>query len=418
MHTDYYNTEYYDTAYYDELGRTRGENLRAAIRHNVAGFWTVVEERGIDRGTVYAEADRLTDRLDPGARAEITGKAERSGVDYDDLLAFTLFEETLIPDGCTTAIAAGEAAASDDTVFLKQSDKKGADEFEGENYHQHQQINVIRIEDPDGANKVIGVTAAGSQAVKMGINAEGVAIGSNISRTVTFDEESTDSKDWAAASRGEYMRQGLLHGDTANEVAEHITPLLFADPMSSPGNIDIADHERAIVLEGEFTHLASEWIEDDVIGRTNKFQVLDHLARSEREIPSSYRRYERVMETLEEHAGAVAVTHLRDLSVDHTNGPGLESICRHQENGYTDETSLSSAIFDIDGSDPQDTDIYIALGKPCHAWRTGEGDGWIHLTANATEEDIPDRFLTGEAWLEHYTEEPYRGEADVAVLDE
>jgi hypothetical protein len=397
------------TDYYYDLGRSHGRRLAEAIHHNVAGFWTSVEERGIERETVHTEAERLSDRLTLGSRAEIEGKAETSGVNERDLLAFSLFEETLLPDGCTTAIAAGDAAASGDTVFYKQSDKKGADEFEGENYHQHQQINVLRIENPNNQNKVIGVSAAGSVAVKMGMNDQGVAIGSNISRTVTFDEEGTDSKDWAAASRGEYMRQGLLHGDTANEVAEHIAPMLFDDPMSSPGNIDIADHERAIVLEGEFTHLASEWVDDGVVGRANKFEVLDDLARSEDEIPSSYRRYERVMESLEENEGDVTVDHMRELSVDHTNGPGLESICRHQEDDYTDETSLSAAVFDIDGDDPENSDIFVALGKPCHAWRTDDGDGWIHLTAKVTENDVPDRFLTGDAWLEHYTEEPYEG---------
>jgi hypothetical protein len=406
------------TQYYQELGRQRGARLVDAIRHNVDGFWTAVEARGLDRAAVHEAAERLAARLSPGARAEIRGKAETSGVAERDLLAFSLFEELVLPDGCTTAIAAGTAAAGGDTVFYKQSDKKGADEFEGENYHEHQQINVVRIENPAGRNKVIGVTAAGSQAVKMGVNDKGVAIGSNISRTVTFDEAGKDSKDWAAASRGEYMRQGLLHGDTANEVAEHITPLLFEDPMSSPGNIDVADHERAIILEGEFTHLASEWVDDDVVGRANKFQVLEDLARSEEEIPSSYRRYERVMETLEANEGDVTVGDMRDLSVDHTNGPGLQSICRHQEDHYTDETSLSALIVDIDGEDPRNTDVYVALGKPCHAWRTEEGDGWVHLKANVTEEDVPDRFLTGEAWLAHYTEAPYVGEEAPAPLDD
>ncbi|MFB6297632.1 MAG: C45 family autoproteolytic acyltransferase/hydrolase [Salinirussus sp.] len=406
------------TDYYHERGRSAGERLGRAIRHNLSGFWTAVDRHGLDRRTVREAADGLRDCLASGTRAEIAGTAEAASVDERDLLAFSLFEETLVPDGCTTAIAAGEAAASGDTVFFKQSDKKGADEFEGENYHQHQQINVVRVEDPPDRNKVIGVAAAGSTAVKMGINDEGVAIGSNISRTVTFDEEGSDSKDWAAASRGAYMRQGLLHGDTAVEVAQHITPKLFSDPMSSPGNIDIADHERAIVLEGEFTHLASEWVEDDVIGRANKFEVLDDLARSEAEIPSSYSRYARISERLDARAGEVTVEDLRDLSVDHTSGPGLESICRHQEGDYTDETSLSAAVFDIDGDDPEESDVYIALGKPCHAWRTREGEGWLHLQAGATEADVPERFLTGEAWLDHYTETPYEGEREVATLDD
>jgi len=403
---------------YYESGRAIGDRQRDAIRHNLSGFWTAVADRGIDRDTVVSEAEDRVDHLPAFVSAEIEGMAEGAGVPYPDLLAFNCFEETLLPDGCTTAVAAGSAAADGDTVFFKQSDKKGADEFEGEDYHEHQQINVVRVEEHDDRNKVIGVTAAGSTAVKMGINEHGVAIGSNLSRTVTFDEEGTDSKDWAAASRGAYMRQGLLHGDTAFEVAEHIVPKLFEDPMSSPGNIDIADADRAVVLEGEFTHLASEWVEDDVVGRGNKFQVLDDLARSEDEIPSSYSRYARVMEVLEANEGEVDVETMRALSVDHENGPGLESVCRHQEHHYTDETSLSAAIFDIDGDDPGNTDVYIALGKPCHAWRTEEGDGWLHFTVDATEDDIPDRFVTGDAWLEHYTEEPNADEEPVAPLDD
>jgi hypothetical protein len=105
------------------------------------------------------------------------------------------------------------------------------------------------------------------------------------------------------------------------------------------------------------------------------------------------------------------------LSVDHTNGPGLQSVCRHQEGDHTDETTLSSAIFDLRSDRPDRSAIYIALGKACHAWRTDAGDGWVKLTADATEADVPNRFLTGEAWLEHYTEEPYEGDREVATVE-
>jgi hypothetical protein len=236
----------------------------------------------------------------------------------------------------------------------------------------------------------------------MGINEHGVAIGANMSRTVTFNEDdASDPKEWAAASRGEYMRQGILHGDTSVEVAQHILPQLFSEPMSSPGNIDIVDSSRAVVLEGEFTHVASEWVENDVIARTNKFEVLDNLARPPEEIPSSYNRY-----ALEQNEGDITAETMRDLSTDHTNGPGLESICRHEENDYTDETSLSSAIFDIDPKNSGDSELYIALGKPCHSWHSEEGDGWIQMTPDTPKEEIPDRFFSGEAWLDHYTENP------------
>ncbi|MDX1746648.1 MAG: hypothetical protein R3324_11975, partial [Halobacteriales archaeon] len=90
-----------------ERGRQRGDRLRGAIRHNLTGFWTAVANRGIDRETVRTESERVADRLDAGTRAEIAGTAEAAGVAYRDLLAFNLFEENVVPDGCTVAIAAG-----------------------------------------------------------------------------------------------------------------------------------------------------------------------------------------------------------------------------------------------------------------------------------------------------------------------
>lgn len=77
---------------------------------------------------------------------------------------------------------------------------------------------------------------------------------------------------------------------------------------------------------------------------------------------------------------------------------------------------LSAAVFDIDGDDPLESRLYFALGKPCHAWRTDEGDGWIHLKADVTEDDVPGQFLNGEAYLAHSAEEPYEAEREAAAL--
>ncbi|MDX1745323.1 MAG: hypothetical protein R3324_05240, partial [Halobacteriales archaeon] len=153
-----------DPSYYATIGRENGRRLRGAVRHNLRCFWRAVDRRGIERADVRERAETYEDVLDGSTRQELVGLAETSGLDYRDLVAFNLFEESVQPDGCTVAIAVGEAAASGDTVFFKQSDKKGADEFEGEEYHEHQQINVIRIENPDDANKTVSVAAAGSTA--------------------------------------------------------------------------------------------------------------------------------------------------------------------------------------------------------------------------------------------------------------
>jgi hypothetical protein len=396
----------------------QGRRRREAIRHNLRGFWAAAERRDVDRETIYDEADAHESDLSTDRRGEIECKAEGAKLPYRDLLAFTLFEEEVLSDGCSVAVATGEAAATGDTVFFKQSDKRGSEEFDGEYHHGHQQINVVRVEQPEGLNRVVGVAAAGSTALKMGMNDEGVAVGSNFAHSTTYDEDDeSDPLSWAAVSRGEYMRQGLLHGDSAVDVAQHIASKLFEEPMTSPGSITIADASRAVVLEGEFTHLASEWVEDGVVTRANKFELLDDLSPPESEIPSSYRRYGRLTDILDERAGEVTVETMRDLSVDHANGPGPDSVCRHQEADYTDATSLSSAVFDIDGENPERSDVYVALGRPCHAWRTEEGDGWVRLTPSVTAEDVPERFRSGEAWLDHYVEEPYEEKAAETNVD-
>tara|TARA_B110000116_G_scaffold257219_1_gene257183 strand:+ start:1318 stop:2553 length:1236 start_codon:yes stop_codon:yes gene_type:complete len=393
----------------EKIGLKRGKMLSGAIDQNLRNFWASANNKGISKHEVLEEVDNNSQRLSKLTRMEIKGMSRAAKVPYADLLAFNLFEENISPDGCTVAISAGDASASGETIFFKQSDKKGSSEFAGENCYENQQVNVVRVEEHEGGKSVIMVAAAGSTAVKMGINNKGVAIGSNISRTITFDEEGKSAKEWAAASRGEFMRQGLIQGDTAVEAAQVIAPLLLSDPMSSPGSIDISDARRTIILEGEFTSMAAEWIENGVIGRANKFEILSHLARSRSEIPSSYCRYERVMEVLEANKGNVTVETMRDLSIDVKNGPGLNSICRYQENDYNDETTLSAAIFQLKEENPGKSEVYIALGKTSYSWRSEEGEGWIKISADAKEKDIPESFLTGDAWLKYYTEEPYNG---------
>jgi len=382
-------------------GTEYSKRLAPAVRYNLHGFHAALDRRGLDREAVVAAASEHEHALPASTRTELRATADAAALPYRDLLAFALFEACVLPDGCTVAIATGDAACGD-TLFFKQSDKDGAPSFEGENYHRHRQVNVVRTERPAGLNRVIGVSAAGATALKMGMNNAGVAAGTNFAATTTFDEAAADIEALTAVSRGEYIRQGLLHGDTAVEAAQHVATRLLEAPMGSPGIIEIADADRAVVLEGEFTHLASEWTDDGVVVRTNAFELLDDLSPPAPEIESSRRRADRAASVLD--AGDVTVDTMRDLSVDHANGPGDASICRHQTDDYTDAASLSAAVFAIDGERPAHSELYLALGKPCHAWRSPEGDGWLRLRPTATADDIPDRFLTGEAWIENYAE--------------
>ena len=56
--------------------------------------------------------------------------------------------------------------------------------------------------------------------------------------------------------------------------------------------------------------------------------------------------------------------------------------------------------------------VRVALGKPCHAWR--HGDGHIELTLRFKIEDIPEGLRTGEVWKRYWTEKPFEAEPAAA----
>ncbi|MEE8161082.1 MAG: hypothetical protein V3T61_05550, partial [Acidobacteriota bacterium] len=118
--------------------------------------------------------------------------------------------------------------------------------------------------------------------------------------------------------------------------------------------------------------------------------------------------YSRTQQLLKENSGNLTPDLMKQFSQDHGNGPGPNSICRHGTH-YTEETSLSSMVVEIDGDNPADTRFWIAMGKPCHAWKAGEA--CFEATFSQLEQ-IPEEFLNGEVWKRFYTEEPYNQAAE------
>ncbi len=377
-----------------------GEMLKEAIDHNLRRFWSIItRHHGKEmKPALLNAAIARRGGLGENTLAFIEGMSLGAGIPFEELLAFNLFGEVFDPEGCTVMVALGDATEDGRTIFFKQSDKRGEKEFVGEKFYQQKEINVIMVEQGD-KNKIIGVTAAGSRVIKMGLNEKGVALGSNLARIKKLKDEKTGY--FAAGGRGEYMRQGLLRGNSAEEAAHVVLPQLLSNPVASPGNIEFADAKLAVALECSFTELAAEWCKTGIMARANRFEVMRHLNREDDN--SSRLRYERAMRFLEEHRGKITVERMMEIAVDHENGPGPNSICRHSDD-WEEETSQSSAIMKIDPKEPKKSEIYIALGKPCHAWSTKEGEGWIKLNMEATEADIPEKFLTGGTFKKYYLE--------------
>lgn len=384
------------------IGRRQGELLSSEIRQNLRTFWDNLKRMGYQKKELIKKAMKQEGLLNSPRLEEIKGIGDGVGMEYPEVLAYNLFHNIAFSEGCTVLMAVGKASATGDTIFLKNSDKVGSETYVGPNSYRNKEINVIVVINPKEGNKIIGVAAAGTIALKMGLNDRGVATGSNISRTkeLAVRGAEKDSIQIKALDRGALMREGLEKGKNALEAAQAILPGLLESPMSTPGNIEFADAREALIIEGSYREVATEIVRDDVAARSNCFVLLKTLNREDD--LSSICRYVRCLELLNRHKGKVTLEKMIEFSMDHANGPGPNSICRHGVH-FSEETSLSAAVMEINGKSPEKSKIMIALGKPCHAWRAKEA----HITLDMTmgSGDIPEGLITGETWKKFYTEE-------------
>jgi hypothetical protein len=384
------------------MGRKQGELLHPEISQNLMAFWNALEGRGYQKKELLKKALKHEGLLSSGRLEEIKGIGDGAGIDYPEVLAYNLFHDFAFPEGCTVLMAVGKSSATGDTIFLKNSDKVGSESYVVNSY-KNKEINVIVLLNPKEGHKIIGVAAAGTTALKMGLSDKGVVTGSNISRTMELTQRGTekDSIQIKALDRGVLMREGLEKGKNALEAAQAILPRLLANPMSTPGNVEFADAREAVVIEGSYHELATEIVRDEVAARSNCFVLLKALNRADD--LSSICRYIRCMQLLNGHRGKITSEKMIEFSMDHANGPGPNSICRHGTH-FSEETSLSASVIEINGKNPEKSKIAIALGKPCHAWRAKEA----HITLDMAMgvKDIPEGLLNGETWKKFYTEEP------------
>ncbi len=204
--------------------------------------------------------------------------------------------------------------------------------------------------------------------------------------------------------RAQLARDGL-EMDAAVAAGGEIASRVAAAPMATPGNVEFVDARRAVVLEGSYDRLAVQTYESGIGSRTNRFVVLHEL--NDPEDLSSYCRYVRTQQLLTSKPGALTLDDFAAFTRDHANGPGLNSICRHDPD-FRAETTQSALVAAIDPASPADTIVRIALGKPCHAWR--HADGHVATTLRFRPEDIPQAFRTGEVWKRYWTEVPAGGE--------
>jgi len=380
-----------------ERGLAHGQVFGSAVRNNVAGVLTAAGPT--ERAAALSRADRFTAaRLD-----ELEGIASGAGLAANHVIAAEVLRPLVVPDECTVMMAVGSASASGRTLFMKNSDKIGADSLIGDRFYKFKDINVVVDLVGESGRRIVGVVAAGSTGLKMGVNDAGVASGSNIARTTELRERRVNVTQLRAQDRGQIVRDGLEY-ETAEEAARWAVAAMVENPTDTPGNVEFADPEVALVVEGSYRSWSVVEIRDSVVARTNMFVEMDRL--NDPDDRSSQARYERCTELLASvEAGELKPLHLQTFSQDHVNGPGLNSICRHSAD-FRDETSLSAMVVQLD-RDPAGIRLDIALGKPCWAWN--DGDGVLSMSLADPPDSAPETFRSGEVWRRLYVEDPNVG---------
>jgi hypothetical protein len=382
------------------MGWAYGRRLAPAIRVNVEAFFAAAGQDGCAPLHLIRDARAARAAAPPALVEEIRGLADGAGLPEDDLLVFNLLHTRVIADDCTVMFAMGDATASGRVVFLKNSDKIGSEKMTGEHFYMNKEINVVLALYPDRGPAMVGVAAAGSAGLKMGVNSRGVAAGANISRTRALAERRVSVTEMRALDRTQLVRDGLEQA-SAQAAARAVVAQLMERPMATSGNLEFVDSREGWVIEGSYDRHAVEVLTGGTASRTNCFVVLRE--QNDPEDLSSQCRQTRARQLLREHRGRITVEAMIGFSQDHANGPGPNSICRHGTH-FSEETSQSALVAELDPEHPERSRVAIALGKPCHAWRHTEGH--IEVTPTGRPQDFPERFRTGETWKTYWTEAP------------
>lgn len=375
-----------------------GDYAADSIKFNLNSFWLEALSSGYSRKQILELSKEQGKELDAKFLEEINAMADGAKVNYNELLAFNIFHSLLLPEECTVLMAVGNASATGNTIFLKNSDKVGGSSLVGPNFYRNKEINVLRIIDGEDGVRIVGISAAGSTGLKMGINNFGIAAGTNIARTQEMARRKIDLSQLRAVDRAQLIREGLEKKtalDALNLVVSRVTNIA----MATPGNVEFADANNAYIIESSYSVLAVEKVFNDVECRANRFQILHEL--NQPDDVSSICRYTRAKKLLNSKKGKITIHDMIDFSCDHSNGPGPNSICRHGES-IEEEVSLSAMVMEINSKEPNKSKISVALGKPCCAWNAD--DGHITIEMDTPLEEVPEGFLDGSVFKKFYTE--------------
>jgi isopenicillin-N N-acyltransferase-like protein len=340
-----------------DVGFQHGEILSNTIQSSIVPFvYDDMKDRKIskdDGAKIVQKYEDLIGDLFPEVLEETKGLAEGAGIEYETAMLLLLFWEvrdTVSADAneCTSFVAAGDATVKGIPIAAQNSDWPMY--MKGRNIGQVFHVNV------KDKYKFIGRGLAGNigRTSVIGFNEKGLSfVGSGIHQTqgAEFGFPPLIA-----------TRIGLERCATVDEFIE----LLRKIPSWSHAgeNVDVVD------LEGNMARISFSsrrimyvQTKDHFVASANHFHDLEmrHYGPANREeYPSSYARYERMVEQLRENYGKIDLEVTKRIMSDHKYGDsppeGDLSICRH-----ADERETMTSLISI----PKDKAFYINPGTPC-----------------------------------------------------
>lgn len=379
---------------HEKLGYEIGIKLAEAVNHNIALLNQVIAAIEIDRELTSRMIKHYMSSISNTSVQLMEGLSKGSGIPFESILRFNAWHDAVFQEECTTFAALGEATADGNAVLLKNRDVAGNFQFIGPNHYKHRLINVTLVIKTDDGNVIVGVTNAGSTGIMMGMNIYGLAAASNMGLTKELRSISAQDK-FGISGRPQMLRESL-ECSTAYDAVNLTLSKLTKSSMNLPGILWFVDAANIYVVEGANKQYAVQHVTNGAVSRSNHFELLSHL--NDEQALSPICRKIRANELIQKNYGHIDRDKLIQFSMDHKNGPGENSICRHSEDP-NESVTVSAAIMEIDKKNPRKSRINIALGTPCQAWNKVGGSMVFTIDEDITS--ISQRFLDGSAYKEN-----------------
>lgn len=338
-----------------EQGVQLGKMLKEAIKVNLKKIYRKLEETKVDEAA-YREFVNKNINFFRNNRQdmyeELRGIAEGSEQPFEEILMlnipayFMADRFSCITSECSMMCVRGNATCDHGTYIIKNRDM-GSPAMD--------QVLIKRTY-PDGL-KLIEVSGAGTVTFPaVGMNQYGLAV-----TTTGFWSPQDPTRIERVEEADIFLNVRVLL--TSCKTAAEAVEFCRTAPRMNGLNVIAADHNEAYVMEMTADDIYVEKCgESGIIYRTNHVisDKFKHLNEPESVWASSYNRFRRIGEMLEEKKGkGLRFQDLLRIMSDHKYEPNC--LCRHPHEGVPAHT-VSTTICCLD-----DFEIWTAISNPCLA---------------------------------------------------